>query len=156
MREKNSLHGRRRCLAPRHLEQVFSVNALDVRDEAHLDKVNNAVGCPRTEKFFKVFRSPRKPLAKVKKYSCAVIIENNFVPSNFIYATIKCDRCGQLTSVKLGSLISLIALTEMTVSYLKITCGLMIFIFLEHGSFRKAFGNTIQKQICIKRSRITK
>jgi len=25
----------------------------------------------------------------------------------------------------------------MTVSYLKITCGLMIFIFLEHGSFMK-------------------
>src|SRR2546426_5266048 len=137
MREKNSLHGRRRCLAACHLEQVFSVNAFNIWDQSHLDKVNNAICRSGAEVLFKVFRSPREPLAKVKKYSCAVIIEKNFVPSNFIYATIKCDRCGQLTLIKLGSLISLIVLTEMTVSYLKITCGLMIFIFLEHGSFMK-------------------
>ena len=65
MREKNSLDGRRRCLAPRHLQQVFSVNALDVRDETHFDEVNDAVGCPGVEILFKVFRSSREAFSKI-------------------------------------------------------------------------------------------
>src|SRR5438552_18494098 len=106
MGEKDRLDGRRRCLAPGHLEQVFSVNALDVRYEAHLDKVNNAICCPGVEILLKVFCSSREAFSKIQQDRGVLVAEKYLVASDLIYSAIERNSGSsrQTTTFSFGSL----------------------------------------------------